>query len=62
VDEWKDKCQASFHVRDSDELTFTEPTRDGVIRCWIKGTSVFLGAYFTKDGQGVKAGTGWLHE
>jgi hypothetical protein len=61
LDEWKAKCQASFHVRPGDVLTFTEANRDGVIGCWIKDTSVFLGSYFIKDSSGCKAGTGWLH-
>jgi allophanate hydrolase subunit 2 len=61
LDEWKAKCQVSFHVRNGDVLVFSEPNRYGVIACMIENTSVYLGSYFIENGQGYKAGTGWLH-
>jgi hypothetical protein len=61
--EWELKCQASSHVRPGDALNFVEPRDNGVIHCWIKDTSVFLGAYFKRgDNTGIQSGTGWCHE
>jgi hypothetical protein len=37
---------------------------DCTTTAWIEGTSVFLGAYFTKGNKndGILDGTGWNHE
>jgi hypothetical protein len=59
---WRDQCLASSHVRPGDTLSFSEPDHLGVITCFIAGTSVYLGTYFTRGDKGnVLAGTGWNH-
>lgn len=68
LEQWKVNCLASSHVRLGDELSFGEGQGQGqgqgVITCYIKNTSVYLGAYFINGDKyfGTLPGTGWNHE
>lgn len=61
IEQWKANCAASSHVRANETLSFNE--RQGVVSCWIDGTSVFLGSYFIKGdvNGGILDNTGWNH-
>lgn len=62
LEAWKVNCQASSHVRTHETLTFTDGGH-GVITCWIAGSNVFLGSYFTEGcpSDGILPNTGWNH-
>lgn len=60
LEEWKENCANSSHVRDNDILQFDE--RYGVISCSIADTCIFIGAYFLNAvGNEIDANCGWNH-
>lgn len=58
IDQWKENCKKSEHVRQEDVVEFYEDTKRGVVYCDIQDTMVSIGCYFIK---GDDVGKGWNH-
>lgn len=62
IEQWKEDCRNSWHVRKNDVVVFSESDNRGVVNCFIEGTSVMLGSYFTTKQFEMEANRGWNHE